>query len=422
VPLLLREAKHVLRWVVGGAGVVVIGALLIWAFLASREEQSQERERERTITTPQRVTRGPAGEIIVSLDPASRGRIGLQVATLPPATLQPELVTAGTLQEDPSRTFTLRAPIAGTLRRSGSFDWPRLGMPLADATIVGAIEPRLAPTTKIDLESRLASARSEVAAATAATNAARASFERNKELNAHGKIVADRTVEESEARLKESEARLAAAKEQVRLVAESLKASTGPTGPIPLRLTRGGEVLEVIAQPGEAVESGQPILKIGRFDALLAKVEVPAGERIDHGLSTARIVVLGHEDHPLRGERIALAASDPKTLGQAVLFRVPTDGLRLRPGQPITAYLPTSANSQRGVVVPGSAIVRFAGRAWAYAELGGERFSRREVALDHPTAEGWFVATNWSPGDRVVTTGAEALLSEELKSETRTAE
>jgi hypothetical protein len=406
----------------GGAAIVVIGTLLVWAFLASRGEQSQERERERTITTAQRVIRGPTGEIIVWLEPSSQRRIGLQVATLPPVTLQPELVAAGTLQEDPSQTFTLRAPIAGTLRLSASSDWPRLGVALADATMIGAIEPRLAPTAKIDLESRLATARSDVNAAMAATSAARASFERNKELNAYGKIVADRIVEESEARFKESEARLAAAKDHARLVEESLKASTGPAGPIPLRLARGGEVLEVVAQPGEAVESGQPILKVGRFDSLLAKVEVPAGERINRGLSSARVVVLGHEGHPLRGTPIARAASDPKSLGQALLFYVPTEGLALRPGQPITAYLPTSGSSQPGVIVPRSAIVRFAGRTWAYLELAGDRFSRREVAPDHPTADGWFMATGWSAGDRVVTLGAEALLSEELKSEIRISE
>jgi len=417
-----EKQKDMLRWVAGAAAILVAGALLVWTFLASRGEQSQERERERTITTPQRVTRGPAGEIIVSLEPSSQKRIGLDVATLSRAMLQPDIVAAGTLQEDPSRTFTLRAPIAGTLRLSRSSDWPRLGVNLADATIVGLIEPRVTPTTKIDLESRLATARAEVNAARAATNTARASFERNQELNAHGKIVADRVVEESEARLKESEARLAAATEQARLIAESLKALTGPTGPIPLRLARGGEVLDVIAQPGEAVESGQPILKVARFDSLLARVEVPAGARIDRGLSTARVVVLGHEDHPLRGTLIARAASDPKTLGQALLFHVPTDGLELRPGQPITTYLPTSGTALRGVIVPRSAIVRFAGRTWAYAELGGDRFSRREVTPDRPTAEGWFVATGWSPGDRVVTLGAEALLSEELKSEIRISE
>jgi HlyD family secretion protein len=412
----------VLRWIVGGVVAMVIGALLVWTFLASRGEQSDERDRERAIAAPQRVTRGPAGEIIVALDPTSRARIGLQVAALAAAALQPELVATGNLQEDPSRTFTLRAPIAGILRASESSDWPRIGVALADGKVIGAIEPRVPPTTKIDLESRLASAQSELTAATATTSAARASFERNKELNAHNKIVADRVVEESEARLKESEARLAAATEHVRLVGESLKASTGPTGPMPMRLTRGGEVLEVMAQPGESIESGQAILKVGRFDALLAKVEMPAGERIDHPSSTARIVALGYEDHPLRGERIALAPSDPKTLGQTILFRVPAGGLLLRPGQPITAYLPTSAVSERGVIVPRSAIVRFAGRTWAYVEGSGDRYSRRELAVDRPAAEGWFVTRNWSPGDRVVTTGAEALLSEELRSEIRTTE
>src|SRR5262249_3607441 len=163
---------------------------------------------------------------------------------------------------------------------------------------------------------------------------------------------------------------------------QSLKAASGPTGPIPLRLARGGEVVEIIAQPGETVESGRPILKVGRFDTLLAKVEIPAGERIDRAIGTARVVVLGHEDHPLDGEPIPLAASDPKSLGQTLLFRVPTDRLLLRPGQPITAYLPTSANSHRGVVVPRAAIVRFAGRTWAYAELPGDRFARREVPPD----------------------------------------
>ena len=411
-----------LRWAAGGGAFVVIGALLVWAFLAARAEQRQELDRHRAITAPQRVARGPAGDIIVSLDRASEAGIGLQVTALPSVTLQPEVVAAGTLQEDPSRTFTLRAPIPGTLRAVRSVDWPRLGISLTDGSVVGTIEPRVTPTTRIDLESRLAVAQSEVVAATAAVSAGRAAFERNKELNAHGKIVPDRVVEVSEARLKESEARLTGAKEQARLIAESLKASTGPTAPIPLRLTRGGEVLEVIAQPGEAVESGQPILRVARFDVLLAKIEVPAGERMDLKLSTVRIVVLGHEDHPLRGERIALAPSDPKTLGQAVLVRVASDGLLLRPGQPISAYLPTTGPPQPGVVVPRSAIVRFTGRAWAYVELNAGRFSRREMTLDHATAEGWFVTTRVSPGDRVVTTGAATLLSEELKSEIRTAE
>lgn len=409
--------KWSLKWLTGGLVLASLGALLIWAFLAGRAELAAERERERPFTTPQRVSPGPSGEIVVTLDRGAQARIGLQVIALISATGELELAAPGTLQEDPSRAFTLRAPISGTLRVSSSGDWPRLGALLNDGAIIGGIEPRLAPATKVDLESRLTTAQSEVVAATASVAAARAAFERAKDLNAHGKIVADRAVEEAEARFKGEEARITAAKEHVRLIAESLKAATGPTGPILLRVTRGGGVLEVNAQPGEAIESGQPILRVARFDTLVAKVEIPAGEHVAPHPPIARIVVIGHEDHPLRGEQIAVATSDPRTLGQTLLFRVGAEGLLLRPGQPVTAYLPTSGTVQPGVIIPRSAIVRFSGKAWTYVEIGEGRFTRRDVPLDHPTDAGWFLTSGVTPGERIVVTGAEVLLSEELKSE-----
>lgn len=411
--------KSLLKWLTGGLVLAGLGALLIWAFLAGRAEQAAERERDRPITAPQRVSRSPSGEIVVTLDREAQARIGLQVAALTPSARGSELAASGTLQEDPSRAFTLRAPVAGTVRASRAGDWPRLGAALSDDAVIGAIVPRVAPATKVDLEARLATAQSEVSAATASVVAARAAFDRAKDLNAHGKIVADRAVEETEARLKGEEARLTAAKEHARLIGESLKATTGPTGPIPLRVIRGGEVLEVAAQPGEAIESGQAILRLARFDILVAKVELPAGERIAAGASTARIVLIGQEEHPLRGERIAVAASDPKTLGQTLLFRVGAKGLLLRPGQALTAYLPTSDVSKPGVVIPRSAIVRFSGRAWAYVAASDGRFTRREVALDQPAEAGWFVTSRFTPGERVVITGGEVLLSEELKAEIR---
>lgn len=401
--------KWKLKWLTGALVLAGLGALLLWAFLASRAEQAAERERERPITAAQRVSRGPGGEIIVTLDRETQARIGLQVAALLPSTGTLELAAPGTLQEDPSRTFVLRAPLPGTLRAVGRGDWPKLGAVLSDGAMIGALEPRVAPAMKVDLESQLATARSEVTAATASVAAARSAFERAKALNAH-KAVADRVVEE---------ARLTAAKEHARLTAESLKAATGPTGPIPLRVTRGGEVLEAIAQPGEAIEGGQAILRVARFDTVVAKVEIPAGEVVAPRVSTARIVVIGREDHPLRGALIAVAASDPKTLGQTLLFRVGAEGLPLRPGQAVTAYLPTSGMSHAGVVIPRPAIVRFSGRAWAYVEIGGGQFTRREVPLTHPTDAGWFVVSGFTLGEQLVVTGAEVLLSEELKSELR---
>src|SRR5713226_5235689 len=60
------------KWLTGGFVLAGLSALLIWAFLAGRAEQAAERERERPITAPQRISRGPRGEIVVTLDPAPR--------------------------------------------------------------------------------------------------------------------------------------------------------------------------------------------------------------------------------------------------------------------------------------------------------------------------------------------------------------
>jgi hypothetical protein len=59
--------------------------------------------------------------------------------------------------------------------------------------------------------------------------------------------------------------------------------------------------------------------------------------------------------------------------------------------------------------VPRDAIVSFQGRSWVYVQRDATHFSRREVA-------GPFV-TNIAPGTRVVTTGAQELLSEEMRAQ-----
>jgi hypothetical protein len=68
----------------------------------------------------------------------------------------------------------------------------------------------------------------------------------------------------------------------------------------------------------------------------------------------------------------------------------------------------------KGVVVPTSAVVWSEGRAWAYQQTGPSQFTKRSVATDLPLANGYFVAKGLSTGDKVVTVGAQALLSEEF--------
>lgn len=68
----------------------------------------------------------------------------------------------------------------------------------------------------------------------------------------------------------------------------------------------------------------------------------------------------------------------------------------------------------KGLVVPTSAVVWAEGKAWTYQQTDSQRFTRRAVATDIPVEKGFFVTRGLSPGVRVVSQGAQALLSEEL--------
>jgi len=395
-------------------------ALLLVAIALSAgcgREKGEERERETDVKPPAHISRTPQGDTIVTLDAETQRRAGLRAEVLQSGALAPDVVAYGRLEEDPAESFLLRAPIEGFLRAEPRGRWPRLGDRVADGTVIGAVEPRFAPAERLGLEKDLAAARSERSAGAVSAGAARAAYERARILNADNKNVSDRAVEEAEANWKEQEQKVKAAEDTIRLLEDALR-SAGAAAARPLRVERGGEVVEVTANPGEAVESGSPLLRVARFERLLARVETPLGERVPAAARTARIVPAGFEDQPIRATRVALvAAADPATQGQSVLFRLDTSVQGLRPGIALTAYVELPGGPRRGVIVPRSALVRVGGRTFAYAQTGADQFVRKPVPLDHPVQSGYFIAAGLSPGDRVVVEGAQTLLSEEFKSQ-----
>jgi hypothetical protein len=73
-------------------------------------------------------------------------------------------------------------------------------------------------------------------------------------------------------------------------------------------------------------------------------------------------------------------------------------------------------------MIPQAAVVRMGGKAYVYVETGPTKFERRLVSLDEPTGEGYVSTSGFNAGDRIVTVGAQSLLSEEFKSQMRTDE
>ncbi|MCA9242743.1 MAG: HlyD family efflux transporter periplasmic adaptor subunit [Phycisphaerales bacterium] len=416
-----RTSLAILMLFLGAAG----GAAMMWLGLgrpmgpigaSAHDEPGDEHEGEEVATSA--ISVNGAGEVVVRLDTDVRGSAGLETETLRAATKKPVVSAFGVLQEDPGSAFTIRAPVAGMLRAGDGMDWPKLHTAVAAGASVGIVVPRLTPMEQIDLKARLAQARAEADEAEAALASAQSSYEHKRALNTETRAVSDRVLEEARAAVQTQEARLTAARRIVGVV-EAAERGDGVDGALfELASPLPGEIVEVLAQPGEAVEPGQPLLRIASFDTLIAQVELPIGESFDPDASSADIELVGPETRVLPGERIGLgAAMNVAARGATLLYRLTNPSGLLRPGAPVIARVPAIGGERAGVLIPRSAVIRLFGRAWAYVATEDNAFTRRELVDGEPEADSWFATHGFEPDSRVVTTGAQVLLSEELKAQ-----
>jgi biotin carboxyl carrier protein len=181
----------------------------------------------------------------------------------------------------------------------------------------------------------------------------------------------------------------------------------------PVIVPRSGTVSRVMVQPGELVQPGQDLFEITSYDAPLVQVAwnpnggaVPSTMEFSAGAARTRV----------RGALAGPAPeADPVTRDPAWLYRVPAGWNGMRPGVSVTAHAPSGGGLRRGVLVPSSAVVQWDALAWAYQERESGRYVRIRVPTDHPVPGGWLVSQPFQPGDRVVTSGAGQLLSEEFR-------
>jgi hypothetical protein len=148
----------------------------------------------------------------------------------------------------------------------------------------------------------------------------------------------------------------------------------------------------------------------------LIRIDLPVGNTVNLPPGTIRITTLSGE--VAEPDYLGMAPSvDPQMLGQAMLFLLRTNTLGLQPGAAVIGYLKAPGDPLNGVIIPRKAVVQSGGANWIYImNSGGETFTRLEIPLDHPTVAGWFITNGVTANDKVVTAGAQTLLSEELKS------
>lgn len=184
----------------------------------------------------------------------------------------------------------------------------------------------------------------------------------------------------------------------------------------PLAVPQGGTVTQVAARPGEIVQPGQVLIAITDLSHPLARIAW-SDEAPSHPPERVTVQSMAR---PTLSSTAALAGTslevDPLTQHPAFRYRLDRTWPGLSVGLPVVTRVPTGALRGHAVAVPASAVVQWEGLLWAFVEEAPGAFRRVRVS-GTALADGWAVQGGIEPGQRIVVTGAEQLLSEEFRAQ-----
>jgi hypothetical protein len=333
--------------------VLALTGLLIWGFLAGRSEAAAGARSEQPVTPAVQVRPNPLGPPTLIVAPELQREAGIQVAG------------------------ARAAPYRRHIEAYGS--------------VLG-----LQPLTAI--ANTLASANAQRSIAEAKVATSRAALHRARLLFKDDQNFSRAQLQAAEAAYDSDEASLRAAEVQARNAAAEAFEAWGPV--IGRSLASDGALAESLLQRHRLlIQVTLPLGVSMRQTPRTAAMETPAGK-------------------PVSAELVSLAVStDPRIQGTSYFFTA-SAAAGLLPGMSVIALLP-AGNAAQGISIPASAVIWLDGRAWVYLRSGGNSFTRREISTAQPQPDGGYVvASRFVPaGAALVTTGAEALLSQEFSAE-----
>lgn len=148
--------------------------------------------------------------------------------------------------------------------------------------------------------------------------------------------------------------------------------------------------------------------------ARLLQIVVRPEQSLPEGAKSIAIDPQGRRDQAIQARLISSSPQiDPVTQGRRYFFKL--EGVDWPYGSQITGWLPVASTPVNGVSLPESALVWHLGQALIFVKQADGRFERRVVDNRTMAAGGYFVADTSLIGQEVAVSGAQTLLSQQLK-------
>jgi hypothetical protein len=432
-----RSWFFLIKWPVAGAA---LACLLGAAFLVNDwMKRAREKEAEKI------EQREPPANGIVKLGKELAESHGIEDEPAQSTVWYQRVTVYGRVVPNPQATLEIRSPFAGTLRADPDHPWPTTGRLVRAGQKLSILDIRAGPQERLDIQAKLAEARNKQDGAESVVKIQEEKLERLLKSGAESLVRHD--LDAARVSVAEARTQLATARAAVDLWQKALDTldkrgdRTSSDWSEPLTAAADGEVTELAARPGMAVEAGGLIARLVDFRRPLVRLELPpevlaAGPpptQVNLVAVPAPTQSLGSPD-PAEATAAAVPAalvgpsSQVEAASQFAAYwyevtpgkksdnDLTPAGLAWRPGLFVQAHLKTAAaKAQEAVSIPNTALLYHLGRTLVYVRIGAGRYQRREVRVLGREGDRWVLATGVEAEEPVVFRQAQVLLSEEFK-------
>jgi hypothetical protein len=353
----------------------------------------------------------------------------------------------GRVVPNPQATVEVRSPFAGTLRADPDHAWPAPGRWVRAGQVLGRLYIRAGPQERLDMQDKLAQARAKHEGAEDVLKVQEERLNRLLKQPGIETLVRD-DLDKARVLVAEARAQVTAAKAGVDLWQKALEAlqkrgeRPDSAWTEPLAAAADGEVTELAAKPGMAIEAGGLIARLVDFRRPLLRLDFPpevlatgppptqvdvsavptaaqpfgSAEPAENSATTFSATLVGPAGSVDMASQLAGYWYEV-SLAQSSAPNGPSPaGASWRPGLFVQSRLKTSgAKPQPAVSVPRTALLFHLGRPLVYVRIGPGRYERREVRVLSHDGDRWVLARGVAAGEPVVYEQAQVLLSEEFK-------
>ena len=342
----------------------------------------------------------------IKLSPQAEARLGIETVAI---AVQPVAQTrsfAGEVVLPPDRTTAVAAPLGGTLTSDSS---PVIGLFVRKGQSLYRLTPFLSPERDLRVQIER-----DIAAAQTRVEAARIRFNRAEQL-LRDKAGSEKSVQQTREELDLAENDLKAARSRLeRFDSKPLTSDYSITIAAP----RDGIVTKVLANPGQAVGGGAPLVEIANLSSVWIRVPVYVGDLREiapnqsakiHNLADAAGTA-SRSARPVKAPPSADAVANTADL----YFELANQDGSLRPGQRMGVTLSLRGTTE-SLTVPWSAVVYdINGGAWVYENTAPQTYVRRRIEISRVVNSLAVLARGPSAGTKIATTGVAELFGTEF--------